>query len=455
VTIHFTAFFDIPMIQFPELFENRTRSLLGDDYPLLKEALQETTPVSIRVNTKKSDYHPSDSRVAWSKQGFYLDQRPLFTADPLLHAGVYYVQEASSMVLDEVVRQLAPDARCVLDLCAAPGGKSTLLSEALHPEALLISNEFVRSRAMILAENLLKWGNPNIIVTNNAPADFQKTPSLFDLMVVDAPCSGEGMFRKDPTAITEWSLSNVQQCAIRQKKILEDAWDALKQDGVLIYSTCTYNREENEETVQWICNELGAEFLPLDCSAFNGIEFSGFGYRFYPHRIKGEGFFIAAMRKTAASPAPARIKTDLRKLKLQLSQRMTTALIPANNFMVLEDDLQLFALPGHLYDTVLFVRSQLHCIVAGVQLADKKGKDLIPAHQLAMSKNLNRSLFAVAEVDLPTALNYLKREAIYIENAPVGFVLITYLDQVLGWVKNMGNRSNNLYPQHWRIRMNL
>lgn len=443
------------MIHFPELFEQRTREVLGKEFEALKSALLEPAPVSIRMNTKAGNHLHVAEAVRWSKKGYYLPERPLFTADPLLHAGVYYVQEASSMFLEEVVRQLAPDARTVLDLCAAPGGKSTLLSNMLSDDALLVSNEFVRSRAMILAENLIKWGNPNTVVTNNAPEAFSSVPSMFDLIVVDAPCSGEGMFRKDPASVNEWSLHNVTQCAIRQKSIVEDAWDSLKTDGILIYSTCTYNREENEETVNWICNELGAELLTIDCSAFPGIVMSDAGYRFYPHRIQGEGFFISAMRKKSDAPPPARIKTDLRKMKLQTSKLMQTALLPGAGFQNLEDETQVFALPAHLYDTMLFLRAQLNCLVCGVQLAEKKWKDLIPAHQLALSKHLNRELYPEKEVDLPTALNYLKREAITLNDMPQGYVLITYQHQALGWVKNLGNRSNNLYPQHWRIRMNL
>ncbi len=443
------------MIHFPELFEQRTREVLGQEFEALMKTLQEPAPVSIRLNTKAANHLPVLKKVSWCHTGYYLPERPLFTADPLLHAGVYYVQEASSMFLEEVVRQLAPNAHTVLDLCAAPGGKSTLLNSILPDDSLLVSNEFVRSRAMILAENLIKWGNPNIIVTNNAPAAFSSVPSAFDLMVVDAPCSGEGMFRKDPASVNEWSLHNVTQCAIRQKSIVEDAWDALKTDGILIYSTCTYNKEENEEMVNWICNELGAELQTVDCSAFPEILISDAGYRFYPHRIQGEGFFISAMRKKSDAPSPARLKTDLRKMKLQVSKLMQTALLPASGFHYLEDETQLVALPANIYDTMLYFRSQLNCLVWGVQLAEKKGKDLIPAHQLALSKNLNRELYPEKNVDRPTALNYLKREAITLNDMPPGYVLITYQHQALGWVKNLGHRSNNLYPQHWRIRMNL
>jgi 16S rRNA C967 or C1407 C5-methylase (RsmB/RsmF family)/NOL1/NOP2/fmu family ribosome biogenesis protein len=443
------------MIRFPVLFEERTRELLGNDFQLLKEALHEVPPVSIRLNNRMPDYACDGIKVPWCDAGYYLEIRPRFTADPLLHAGVYYVQEASSMFLHEVVSQLAPNASCVLDLCAAPGGKSTLLSQLLKPGSLLVSNEFVRSRAMILAENLIKWGNPDIAVTNNAPADFQQLPSFFDLLIVDAPCSGEGMFRKDPDSIEEWSLSNVNTCALRQQQILADAWDCLNTNGILIYSTCTYNREENEDTIDYICRELGAELLEIDISRFDGIVFSGKGYRFYPHRINGEGFFISALRKTSGSPSKKRIRNDLRKLQLKSTQQMSEFFLPSAGLTIIDNGLQLFALPEYLKEELLFIRSQLNCLLTGIDVAERKGKDLIPAHQLALSKLLNKQQIARVEVDLPTALNYLKREAITLNNEPMGYVLITYKQQALGWVKNLGTRSNNLYPQHWRIRMNV
>lgn len=443
------------MIRFPELFEERTHDLLGNDYPLLREALHEVPPVSIRINNRMPEYTCDGVKVPWCEDGYYLESRPRFTADPLLHAGVYYVQEASSMFLGEVVRQLAPDARCALDLCAAPGGKSTLLSQTLKPGSLLVSNELVRSRAMILVENLIKWGNPNIAVTNNAPADFQQLPSFFDLMVVDAPCSGEGMFRKDPDSMEEWSISNVNTCAIRQQQILADAWDSLNTNGILIYSTCTYNQEENENTIDFICRELGAELLETDISRFDGIVFSGKGYRFYPHRIKGEGFFISALRKTADSPPQKRLRNDLRKLQLKPTQLMSEFFLSSTGLTIFDDGQQLIAVPEHWKDELLFIRSRLNCLLTGIDVAERKGKDLIPAHQLALSKLIDKQQIARVDVDLTTALSYLKREAITLRNAPMGYVLITYRQQALGWVKNLGTRSNNLYPQHWRIRMNV
>src|ERR1035437_5315934 len=262
----------------PEAFVINTKKLLGKEYQEFEKALEENPPTSIRVNNKIA-YQPSYEQVAWCNSGYYLKERPLFTADPLFHAGAYYVQEASSMFLYQAVKQHFPEAQTVLDLCAAPGGKSTLLSQALKESSLLVSNEIVRSRAYILAENLIKWGNPNIVVTNNDPKDFGRLPGYFDAIVVDAPCSGEGMFRKDPGAIQEWSEYNVTLCAARQKEILSSVWDTLKTDGILVYSTCTFNREENEENVRWICEELGAGLLRIDLKGNPDITVTDYGYR--------------------------------------------------------------------------------------------------------------------------------------------------------------------------------
>ena len=233
-------------MQLPEQFVERTQALLGNEYTAFEQALGATTPTSIRVNSKKN-FAPSNEKVEWCDKAFYLPERPLFTADPLLHAGAYYVQEASSMFLSQAVLQHMQNAETVLDLCAAPGGKSTLLRQFLPTDCLLVSNEIVRSRAYVLAENLSKWGHENVFVSNNASEDFVALGAYFDAIVVDAPCSGEGMFRKDKTAIEEWSVANVEMCVKRQREILENIWQCLKPGGTMVYSTCTYNRAENEE----------------------------------------------------------------------------------------------------------------------------------------------------------------------------------------------------------------
>jgi len=438
----------------PEKFIERTRQLLNDEYPAFEMALDTVSPTSIRLNNK-TDYRPVGEKVSWCESGCYLDERPLFTADPLLHGGAYYVQEASSMFLYQAVMQCFAEAERVLDLCAAPGGKSTLLSQYLPESSLLVSNEIVRQRAQILAENLTKWGNPNVVVTNNAAADFAQLEHYFDAVVIDAPCSGEGMFRKDPNAVNEWSVENVMNCVSRQRDILNDVWDALKQGGVLVYSTCTYNREENEENVSWICNELGAERIKLTIENNAIVETDG-GYRFYPHKVRGEGFFISVMRKHGGNlrTPKFKIQPDKNTKKIE-SASLPIQLIQPDNYTFYNVENKIIAFNNLQINELFFIRSKFNCLIAGIELFEVKGKDFIPLHQLALSKLLDLSTCTSVEVDYETAIAYLKREAISLPEAKTGNLLITFKGLALGWVKNIGNRCNNLYPQHWRIRMNL
>lgn len=446
-------------MQLPELFVERTKAMLGADYADFEQALQSPSPVSVRVNNKLENYIPSEHRVPWCDTGYYLNERPLFTADPLLHAGVYYVQEASSMFLKHLAKAFLSQAENVLDLCAAPGGKSTLLLESLPDHALLVSNEIIRSRAQILAENITKWGSPSVVVTNNAPKDFQQFPQFFDAVLVDAPCSGEGMFRKDAGAIEEWSMQNVQNCAIRQKSILQDVWDSLKDNGLLIYSTCTYNREENEEQIAWMCGELGAEHLKIDISDFDGIVESDLGYRFYPHKVRGEGLFMAVLRKNGSgkhtlSPRLSKMLKDSKII--DRSKQYSNQILNSEKFEIIEFQNQIRAIPKSHLDVCLNFQHRLNCLLNGVLLADIKGKDHIPAHQFALSKIINIHQFSTFDVDYDTAISYLKRNNILLPNTiQRSYALIRYKQQVLGWVKHLGNRTNNMYPQHWRIKMQL
>jgi NOL1/NOP2/sun family putative RNA methylase len=443
------------MINLPQAFAERTKKLLGDEHPLFEQALNEPPSLSVRANDKMI-YSPSDERVSWCKSGFYLRERPLFTADPFFHAGVYYVQEASSMFLAEIVKQFFPDAERVLDLCAAPGGKSTLLSQTLSEKSLLVSNEIIRQRANILAENMIKWGNPNIVVTNNKPADFAVLSGFFDAVVVDAPCSGEGMFRKDAQAIAEWSEQNVEMCARRQREILSDVWNALKTNGILVYSTCTYNREENEENVRWICEELDAEFLKVDLKGNNEITESESGYRFYPHKTRGEGFFIAVLRKKQEMNFFKKPKKELSKKPTTLhKENLPFRLKNQNDYLILQENDKIKAYPADKKDDFVLLNNTLKVIHSGICLGEVKGRDFIPDISVALSKSLDLGSVNEVDVDYQTAISYLKRENIFLENEKKGYLLVTYKNQPLGWVKNLGNRCNNLYPQEWRIRMNL
>ena len=443
-------------------------ALLGDaEAGALCTALTQTAPiVSVRTNPAKpaplDGLLASTRRVPWCASGHYLPERPAFTFDPLLHAGAYYVQEAASMLVEQAYRAIARDllpAR-LLDLCAAPGGKSTLWRALLPDEALLVANEPMRNRAQILAENLCKWGHPNVVVTNDFPADFAPFAAAFDVIAADVPCSGEGMFRKDAEARAEWSAEAVVRCAERQRGIVSDIWPCLREGGYFVYSTCTYNREENEDTVAWICRALGAELVPLDVPAEWGFvgDKTGRGlevYHAFPHRVKGEGFFLALLRKTSDTPAARLPKVKSAKsAPIAQPEALLEAIENGANYRLFRPTPDtITAIPAAHFDLAQALHAHLHCLTLGVLLAEEKGRKRIPQHALALSTALRREAVALVPLDRPTALSYLRREAISLPpETPRGHVVVTIEGLPLGWVNNLGTRANNLYPQEWRIK---
>ena len=443
----------------PDSFSNYTSSLMGEQlYSCFLQGLQAIPPVSVRMNRSKCDDVPEGGiLVPWCDCGYYLGERPAFTFDPLLHAGYYYVQEASSMFVHHVLRQYVDKPVRMLDMCAAPGGKSTAALGALPAGSTLMSNEPVRARAQILAENIQKWGNPNVIVTNNYPKDYARSGLLFDVILCDVPCSGEGMFRKDEGAVAEWSVQNVENCRQLQREIVEEAWQCLEPGGLLIYSTCTFNAKENEENVAWICENLGAEALPVDIKAEWGIRESLVKdinlpvCRFIPGCTQGEGLFMAVLRKTSDEYKRGGKHGKIKPLKADSS--ISKCLLNPEEFVFYAHGNDVIAVPKCInsqYDTAA---QSLKIIHAGIKMGTVKGKDFIPDQSLALSTALNRNAFALAELDYGQAINYLRRDAISLpQETARGFVLLTYKDAPLGFVKNIGNRVNNMYPQEWRIR---
>ena len=456
----------------PQAFIERTRQLLGDEaYTQFEEALQTETPVSIRPNRMKCSQPVEGEPIPWASSGSYLNNRPTFTFDPLFHAGCYYVQEASSMFVERVLQEYVKEPVVMLDLCAAPGGKSTLCRSALPEGSLLVANEVMRNRSQVLAENLIKWGHPEVVVTNNDPADFTDLTHLFDVILTDVPCSGEGMFRKDQVAVDEWSLENVDICWKRQRRILADIWPALKPGGILIYSTCTFNREEDEDNVAWIAKELDADILSVPVEDSWGITGNLTGkdfpvYRFLPHKTKGEGFFLGVLKKRAdvLDETPRRfLKTSARLDKKKKGKdAKQTLVVPKEAKVWLEDsseyalamkDTNVVAFPKAYENEYALLQQTLKVIHSGITLGEIKGKDLIPHHSLAMSTALAKEAFPRAEVNYEQAISYLRKEGLILDaDVPRGYVLLTYKDVPLGFVKNIGNRANNLYPQEWRIR---
>ena len=372
-------------------------------------AFEEEAPTSIRVNPKYSLAVGERDIVSWCPEGYYLEGRPQFTFDPLFHAGCYYVQEAASMFILHVLRSLLPIASCpsplhVLDLCAAPGGKSTAMRTVLPEGSVLVSNEPIANRAQILLENITKWGWPNCIVTNNYPRDFRKAKLKFDVILCDVPCSGEGMFRKDPATISEWSMQNVEKCWRLQREIVADAWECLNPGGLLIYSTCTFNTKENEGNVRWIIDTYDAEALniPIDPSwNITGSLLPGFDapvYRFISGITRGEGLFLCAIRKKGTPPKLGGDRGGLNK-GLFKSQNQS------------------------------FFRPLLSPLNLGGEHEPK------------------------IDVPYPEALKYLRGEALVLPpDTPKGMVTISYKGFALGPAKNIGNRANNLYPKPWRIK---
>ncbi len=420
------------------------REQLGDETELLMQSLGTPPVISVRVNPfKSSDAFAHNPRVPWCKDGRYLDERPSFTLDPLLHAGAYYVQEASSMFVCQVIQQLASvgfEPHSALDLCAAPGGKTTALLSSLPATCLVVSNEFVPSRAHVLRENVVKWGRDNVVVTNNAARDFGRERGVYDLILIDAPCSGEGMLRKDVAVAAQWSEQNVEMCATRQREIIQDVLPALKEGGVLIYSTCTFNRKEDEEMAFFIERQTGMKEFDLDIPSDWNIVRGERGYHFYPHRVKGEGLYLVVFTNGEFSKSSSNMVSDDYE-----TERFNDTLL---------------ALPSlHASRMRKLLRSR-RVLTAGVELGTYKGKNLIPATGLALSCSFLKlqekgvvPSYPQCEVDLSTALKYLHREAVSLPPSfPTGFVVLTYKGLPLGFVKNLGNRANNLYPEYWRIR---
>lgn len=443
----------------PVDFVNQMQTLLGEtETQRLCTAITATLPpVSLRLHPIKGEaIAMATSPVPWASLGRYLDERPTFTADPRFHAGCYYVQEAASMFIEQAFQAMDIVPTAMLDLCAAPGGKSTHWRSLIPDDCLLVANEPIPLRAAILAENLAKWGHPATIVTQAYPDAFGQHTHLFDIIAADVPCSGEGMFRKDEGAVDEWSLANVSLCAERQQKIIADVWPSLREGGFLVYSTCTFNPEECENNVRFICEELGADYIALPTNEDWGTVATDFGIHFYPHRAKGEGFFLALLHKhngrDASTAKPRKSKSG--RLKRIFPQQVNRWLTSPDRFAFFAPDEHLLAaIPEIHFDTLERLSRSVRIVRAGVLLAEAKGKKLIPQPELALSLALDKEAFPKVHLSRPDALTYLAREALTLsEDVPRGYVLACYEDHPLGFLNNLGNRANNLYPAEWRIR---
>ncbi len=416
---------------------------------------------SIRINAfKESSPHTPilDAVVHWCDKAFYLKERPSFTLDPLLHGGAYYVQEASSMFLQYLLKTILKEnihQKKVLDLCASPGGKSTLLA-SFFSDGLIVANEINKSRAAVLVENATKWGLPNMIVTNNDPDHFKQLEGFFDVILVDAPCSGSGLFRKDPQAIEEWSDQNVQHCSERQERVLSTILPCLKTDGILVYSTCSYSIAENENISDWLVqnNALESLNIPLP-AAWNIIETEApetgsKGYRFYPHLLKGEGFYIAAFQKHGEVDSKRLKENILAKPSRSELERLKSCIDFTGSYQYFKQHDAIRIMPELNFVFLQQLAKQLYIKKAGIELGELKGKDFIPSHEWAVSV-LPKTQYPQLNLDLQQSLQFLRRKEFSITSSQMGWVLACFEGLPLGWIKALPNRINNYYPAAWRI----
>ncbi|MBS1749449.1 MAG: RNA methyltransferase [Bacteroidetes bacterium] len=464
-------------MKIPEAFFHSLQGIPGFDrlaFEAIHQSGEQVTSVRFNPFRKKlhnSQWIPADLQdkrkalpeinpIPWCKEGVYLSDRPVFTLDPMFHAGCYYVQEASSMFIEQAVKTCFPDHSVtpyrVLDLCAAPGGKSTHLS-ALFPQGLVVANEVIKTRSGILAENTVKWGHDNIVVTNNDASDFKKLPGYFDLILVDAPCSGSGMFRKDPDAVAEWSLQHVEHCSRRQRRILEDAWGSLKENGILIYCTCSYSKEEDEDIADWLAGKYDVESIALQPATEWGIieTFSEQkkcrGYRFYPDKLKGEGFYISCLRKknteTVHTVKPKKfsyVSVSEAKIIFRYTQQSSWQYLAIHT----QDDITLINPRWQEDLSVLF--TALYIKKMGIRVGRLIRDELIPSQELAQCCILSQEINTL-ELPLESALQYLRKADFSFQKQPKGWLLVIYSGFPLGWAKSLSHRMNNYYPQGLRI----
>jgi len=456
----------IEKIFLPEGFKTMIADTLGQsDAEILFAALNSEPETSIRINICKSplsQFYPGMTEVPWSPSTFYLEKRPNFTLNPLLHAGVFYVQDASSTVYETIVRNIGWERPVkAADLCAAPGGKTTAILNGLPEGSVILANEFVASRANILKENLCKYGYPDVVITNSDTSRLSAIKEYFDLVTIDAPCSGEGMMRKEEVARTQWSEGLIRQCATLQREIIDNAVAMLAPGGYLIYSTCTFNTQEDEDNAAYIADTYGLTPVDMGLAGKYGIRPQVKGdipcLRFIPGFTKGEGLFVAVFRKDddgISAKGSKKMRKGDKKGKIKIDPKI---LATAQSWIEKDVEIRphgerLLALTPLTAELLDRMPKDVRIISAGVEIGEIKGKDLIPSHQLAISIISSQS-FPEVELDEEDALRYLSREAIALPgDTPRGYVLVSYEGFPLGLVKNLGNRSNNLYPIEYRIR---
>jgi 16S rRNA C967 or C1407 C5-methylase (RsmB/RsmF family)/NOL1/NOP2/fmu family ribosome biogenesis protein len=456
-----TCNFDLSFIDMlPEAFVRAIQNRFGEEAEAFLAALDTPAPVTVRMHPIKGQNHAFGLKkpIPWHPNGRYLPARPIFATDPAWHAGAYYVQEASSMIVAEAVSQSLgnriQDEIVALDLCAAPGGKSTVLLDVLSAQSVVVANEVIKTRVPVLTENLERWGYSNMAITSAEVEQFAPLAGMFDLILIDAPCSGEGMFRKDPHAAAEWSREHVDLCASRQRRIMLGAAPLLAPGGVLIYSTCTFNAKENDENVAWLADLYELEIIPLELQPVYGFVSTKTGYAAYPHRVQGEGFFIAALRNKVNLSERITPKT----LTMKRLERVGKKLVGIAEPWLLQPNLSEMWMTKHgsvrymPKEKPIFTQLEKHiphCFL-GRSLGEIKGTDLIPDHALALANDV--AIPRTLELTETEALAYLRKQDLNLE-VPLGWYSVTYQGLSLGWVKVLSTRINNYLPVERRLRM--
>ena len=444
-------------MELTESFLKRISVQLGSAVNAFQLSLDQSSVISLRLNPSKKFEHQYTEKIPWCSDGFYLTKRPVFTLDPLLHAGAFYVQEASSMLLEQALRQHVDLSKplCVLDLCASPGGKSTHLLSLISDKSVLVSNEVIKNRTASLKENLIKWGYSNSIVTNNDAQHFSRLPQLFDLIVVDAPCSGEGLFRKDKNAMLEWSEPHTKHCSVRQQRIFEDVLPALKPGGILVYSTCTFNPSENEKNIDTWIEKFNLESLSLELlNEWKVTEIKSAhatSYQCWPHLVKGEGFYMSVLKKSTQSAID--LNPSVKKPILDVVQLKSLPSLKNKNCRWLQKENELYIMSPETQYMFSILQSPLHVLQAGTHAGQLIRNELVPSHSLALSNELKKGFYNEVELNHTDAIKFLRKQSFEINESTKGWLLVTHQNLALGWVKNLGNRFNNYYPANWRILM--
>lgn len=452
-------------VQLPSALIQSLKDLPGfDEQCFVNIHNASTSLTSIRLNPAKSEgilryfeeRNINCTAIPWAGNAYYLSERPSFTFDPLFHAGCYYVQEASSMFLEQALKQIVDlnQPLKVLDLCAAPGGKSTHLQSIISADSLLVSNEVIRQRVNILKDNIIKWGCSNVVVTNNDPKDFSKLKGYFDVIVVDAPCSGSGLFRRDEDAIDEWSENNVMLCSQRQQRILADVVPALKEGGLLVYSTCSYSRQEDEDIADWLTTEFSLSNISLCLNddwhiTEANTPLGNKGYRFWPHLVKGEGFFLAAFRLNNGDVYKNKNKTVIKPVTKQLLPIASTLVNTSGSELIQVND-KVYAWREALFSDFDLLLQHLRIVYSGTLLGELAHKKLIPDHALAMSALLIETITR-SELKPNEAIAYLQKNTFENAGFSAGWQLATFSKHPLGWMNVLPNRINNYYPKELRI----